>query len=92
MTMSLVAIRQELEESRASATAARVSEEAVRQQLTQYASFQQTFTQYVGEIADDGSIYGLCIFYSVGVYPVTSTMKNVFDCIICFNDIVNEQT
>ena len=32
--MSLVAIRQELEESRAAATAARVSEEAGRQQLT----------------------------------------------------------
>ena len=33
MSMSLVAIRQELEESRAAATAARVSEEAGRQQL-----------------------------------------------------------
>ena len=33
MTMSLVALRQELEESRAAATAARVSEEACRQQL-----------------------------------------------------------
>ena len=58
----------------------------------QYASFLQKFTQYVGETEDDGSIYGQCIFSSVGVYPVTSTMKNEFDCIICFNAIVNMQT
>jgi len=47
MTMSLVAIRQELEESRASATAARVSEEAVRQQLTLMMDEQLTQTQTI---------------------------------------------
>jgi hypothetical protein len=47
MTMSLVAIRQELEESRASATAARVFEEAVRQQLTLMMDEQLTQTQTI---------------------------------------------
>ena len=47
MTMSLVAIRQELEESSASATAARVSEEAVRQQLTLMMDEQLTQTQTI---------------------------------------------
>ncbi len=58
----------------------------------QNASFLQKFTQYVGETEDDGSIYGLGIFSSVGVYPVTSMMKNVLDYIICFNAIVSMQT
>ncbi len=35
------------------------------------------------------SMYGLGIFSSVGVYPVTLKMKTVFNYIIClFNDIV----
>ena len=55
----------------------------------QYASFLKKFTQYVGETEDDGSIYGLGIFSSVGVYPVTLKMKTVFnDIIYLFNDNV----
>ena len=45
MTMSLVALRQELEESRAAATAARVSEEASRQQFARMMDEQLAQTQ-----------------------------------------------
>ena len=47
MTMSLVALRQELEESRAVATAARVSEEAGRQQLARMMNEQLAQTQTI---------------------------------------------
>jgi len=55
----------------------------------QYAFFLKKFTQYFGETEDDGSIYGLGIFSSVSVYPVTLIMKKVFnDIIFLFNDNV----
>ena len=47
MSMSLVAIRQELEESRAAATAARVSEEAGRQQLARMMDEQMAQSQNI---------------------------------------------
>ena len=54
MTMSLVAIRQELEESRASATAARVSEEAGRQQLACMVEEQLAQTQTIEALCRQG--------------------------------------